>query len=123
MNKTMILAILVAYKAFNDKSLTVVTDEYVVNFAVIDTIDNDTVSLLSYANDDNYGRITININDIIGIQFTDKAAVVGMKWYSNVATWNDEDKSVAESTPPTTLLSYHYSYISSFKYYYLCFNS
>ena len=69
MNKTMILAILVAYKVFNDKSLTIVTDEYVVNFAVIDAIDNDTVNLLSYANDDNYGRITININDIVGIQF------------------------------------------------------
>ena len=69
MNKEMILAILVAYKAFNDKSLTVVIDEYVVNFAVIDTIDDDAVSLLSYANNDNYGRITINIDDIIGIQF------------------------------------------------------
>ena len=66
MNKTMILAILVAYKAFNDRSLTVVTDDYVVNFAVIDTINNDTVSLLSYANDDNYGRITIKIDDITG---------------------------------------------------------
>lgn len=79
MNKTMILAILVAYKAFNDKSLTVVTDEYVVNFAVIDAIDNDTVNLLSYANNDNYGRITININDIISIQFIDKRAIIGMK--------------------------------------------
>ena len=69
MDKTMILAILVAYKTFNDRSLTVVTDDYVVNFAVIDAIDNDTVSLLSYANDDNYGRITINIDDITGIQF------------------------------------------------------
>ena len=69
MDKTMILAILVAYKAFNDKSLIVVTDEYVVNFAVIDTIDDDNVSLLSYANDDNYGRITIKIDDITGIQF------------------------------------------------------
>ena len=69
MNKLMILAILIAYKAFNNKSLTVATDDYVVNFAVIDTIDNDTVSLLSYANNDNYGRITININDITGIQF------------------------------------------------------
>ena len=45
MNKLMILSILVAYKAFNDKSLTVVTDEYVVNFAVIVAIDNNTVSL------------------------------------------------------------------------------
>ena len=41
MNKEMILAILVAYKAFNDKSLTVVTDDYVINFAVIDTIDDN----------------------------------------------------------------------------------
>lgn len=69
----MILAILVAYKAFNDKSLSIVVNEgegeYVVNFAIIDSIDNDTVSLLSYANDDNYSRITININDITGIQF------------------------------------------------------
>ena len=65
----MILAILVAYKDFNDRSLTVVTDEYVVNFAVIDAIDNDTVSLLSYANNDNYGKITIKIDDITGIQF------------------------------------------------------
>lgn len=51
------------------KSLTVVTDEYVINFAVIDAINNDTVSLLSYDNDDNYGRITIDIDDITGIQF------------------------------------------------------
>lgn len=69
MDKVMILAILIAYKAFNDKSLTIRTNEYVVNFAVIDTINNDIVSLLSYANDDNYGRITINIDDITGIQF------------------------------------------------------
>ena len=69
MNKEMILAILVAYKAFNDKSLTIATDDYVVNFAVIDSIDDNIVSLLSYANDDNYGRITINIGDITGIQF------------------------------------------------------
>ena len=67
----MILAILVAYKAFNDKSLTIATDEVVVNNVVIDSIDNDndTISVLSYANDNNYGRITININDIVGIQF------------------------------------------------------
>ena len=69
MDKVMILAILVAYKAFNDKSLTIRTNEYVVNFAVIDTINNDTVSLLSYANNDNYGKITIKIDDITGIQF------------------------------------------------------
>ena len=66
----MILAILVAYNAFNDKSLVIVTDEYVINNVVIVSInDDDTVNVLSYANDDNYGRITININDITGIQF------------------------------------------------------
>ena len=73
MNKVMILAILVAYKAFNDKSLSIVVNEgegeYVANDAIIDTINNDTVSLLSYANNDNYGKITIKIDDITGIQF------------------------------------------------------
>lgn len=68
----MILAILVAYKAFNDKSLTVVVNEgegeYVANNVVIDTIDNDNISFLSYTNSGVYGK-TININDIVAIQF------------------------------------------------------
>lgn len=72
MDKVMILAILVAYKAFNDKSLTVVVNEgegeYVANNAIIDSIDGDNISLLSYTNSDVYGK-TININDIVGIQF------------------------------------------------------
>lgn len=85
MNKLMILAILIAYKAFNNKSLTIVVNEdnheYVVNDAVIDSIDSidgGTVSVFTSANGDVYYR-TINIDDIIGIQFTDKAAIVGMK--------------------------------------------
>lgn len=84
MNKLMILAILIAYKAFNNKSLTIVVNEdnheYVVNDAVIDSIDSidgGTVSVFTSANGDVYYR-TINIDDIIGIQFTDKA-IVGMK--------------------------------------------
>ena len=68
----MILAILVAYKAFNDKSLTVVVNEgegeYVANDAIIDSIDGDNISLLSYTNSGVYGK-TINANDIVGIQF------------------------------------------------------
>ena len=72
MNKTMILAILVAYKAFNDKSLTIVSyegeGEYVANNAIIDSIDGDNIGLLSYTNSGIYGK-TININDIVGIQF------------------------------------------------------
>ena len=48
---------------------TIIRDFISDRVVIIDTINNDTVSLLSYANDDNYGRITININDIVGIQF------------------------------------------------------
>lgn len=85
MNKLMILAIIIAYKAFNNKSLTIVVNEdnheYVVNDAIIDSIDSidgGTVSVFTSANGDAYCR-TINIDDIISIQFTDKAAIVGMK--------------------------------------------
>ena len=76
----MILAILIAYKAFNDKSLTVVTDEYVYSDAIVDSIDDMfvTVSSRCNASDDTY-TYTININSIVGIQFTDKRAIVGMK--------------------------------------------
>ena len=64
----MILAILVAYKAFNDKSLTVVTDEYVANNTIIDSIDGDNISVSSWTNSGVYCK-TVNINDIVGIQF------------------------------------------------------
>lgn len=72
MDKVMILAILVAYKAFNDKSLSIRVNEgegeYVANKAIIDNIDGDNVSVLSWTNSGVYGK-TININDIVGIQF------------------------------------------------------
>lgn len=68
----MILAILVAYKAFNDKSLSIVVNEgegeYVANNVIIDSIDDDNISVLSCTNSGVYGK-TININDIVGIQF------------------------------------------------------
>lgn len=85
MNKLMILAILVAYKAFNDQSLSIVVNEdnheYVVNDVVIDSIDSingDTISIFTSANGNVYCK-TIYIDNIISIQFTDKAALVGMK--------------------------------------------
>ena len=82
MNKVMILAILVAYKAFNDKSLSIVVNEgegeYVANNAIIDSIDGDNISISSWTNSGVYGK-TININDIIGIQFQDEATLVGIK--------------------------------------------
>ena len=72
MNKVMILAILVAYKAFNDKSLSIVVNEgegeYVANNAIIDSIDGDNISISSWTNSGVYGK-TINANDIVGIQF------------------------------------------------------
>ena len=72
MDKVMILAILVAYKAFNDKSLTIVVNEgegeYVVNKAIIDNIDGVDISILSWTNSGVYGK-TINVCDIIGVQF------------------------------------------------------
>ena len=72
MNKVMILAILVAYKAFNDKSLSIVVNEgegeYVANNAIIDSIDGDNISVSSWTNSGVYGK-TINVNDIVGIQF------------------------------------------------------
>ena len=72
MDKVMILAILVAYKAFNDKSLSIVVNEgegeYVANDVVIDSIDGDNISFLSWTYSGVYGK-TINVNDIVGIQF------------------------------------------------------
>lgn len=75
MNKTMILAILVAYKAFNDKSLSIRVNEgegeYVANKAIIDgidTIDCGTISVFTNNNGTIYCK-TINIDDITGIQF------------------------------------------------------
>ena len=72
MDKVMILAILVAYKAFNDKSLTIVVNEgegeYVANDAIIDSVDGDNISVSSWTNSGVYYK-TINVNDIVGIQF------------------------------------------------------
>ena len=68
----MILDILIAYNAFNDKSLTVVVNEgegeYVANDVIIDSIEDDNISVSSWTNSGVYGK-TININDIVGIQF------------------------------------------------------
>ena len=78
----MISAILVAYKDFNDKSLTIVVNEgageYVANRVVIDNIDGNNISVSSWTYSGVYGK-TININDIIGIQFQDKKTLVGIK--------------------------------------------
>lgn len=72
MNKTMIVAILIDYKIFNDKSLTMRINEgegeYVANDVVIDSIDENNISFSSWTCKGVYGK-TINIDDIVGIQF------------------------------------------------------
>ena len=72
MNKAMILAILIAYKAFNDKSLSIVVNEgegeYVANNVIVDNINKNNISFSSWTINGVYGK-TVNINDIVGIQF------------------------------------------------------
>jgi hypothetical protein len=72
MNKVMILAILVAYKAFNDKSLTIAVNEHncehVLDDVTIGNINSDNISVLAYNNGDICCK-TIDINNITGIQF------------------------------------------------------
>lgn len=72
MDKTMIVAILIDYKIFNDKSLTMRINEgegeYVANNVIIDSIDSDNISISSWTHSGVYGK-TINIDDIVGIQF------------------------------------------------------
>lgn len=66
----MILAILIAYKAFNDKSLTIATDEHVYSDAIVSSIDDMLVTISSQCDaDDNIYTYSININSIVGIQF------------------------------------------------------
>ena len=50
------------------KSLTIRTNEYVVDGANIDSIDGDNINVSAWSNIGIYSA-TININDITGIQF------------------------------------------------------
>lgn len=66
----MILAILVAYKAFNDKSLTIRTNEHVFSNAIVSSIEDMFVTVSSQCDsDEDTYTYSININDIVGIQF------------------------------------------------------
>lgn len=70
MNKVMILAILVAYKAYNDKSLTIATDKHVYSDAIVNNIDDIFVAVSAQCDSDDYiCTYIININSITGIQF------------------------------------------------------
>ena len=67
MNKFMILSVLVAYNAFNDASLTIVTDEDVYNNVVVDDI-YDTFVKITCDYDDSHSYL-IKLDSITGIQF------------------------------------------------------
>lgn len=70
MNKVMILAILAAYRAFNDKSLTIATDEHVFSNAIVNSIDDMFVTVSSKCDsDDDIYTYTIRIDSIVGVQF------------------------------------------------------
>lgn len=75
MKRSLVITILNAYAIFNDGSLTIVTDSKVFNDCRVNDID---LSLVYISNkDDKLYRI--ELDGIIGIQFMDMMAMVGMK--------------------------------------------
>lgn len=63
-----------AYQVVNDSSLTIVTNDDVYNNCYVLNLAIDHVCI-----DSNKGQISIELDDIVGIQFMDEKAVVGMK--------------------------------------------
>ena len=74
MNKMLIISILMVYQVVNDSSLSIVTDETVFNNCYVLNLAIDHVCI-----DSNKGQISIELDDIVGIQFIDMMAMVGMK--------------------------------------------
>lgn len=75
MNKILVISVLNAYSVINDGCLTIVTDNKVFNDCHVSDLDLNLV----YIRDKDNKLFRIEIDDIIGIQFMDKRAVVGMK--------------------------------------------
>lgn len=63
-----------AYQVVNNSSLTIVTDDCVYNNCYVLNLAIDHICI-----DSNKGQISIKLDDIVGIQFMDEKAVVGMK--------------------------------------------
>ena len=75
MNKILVISVLNAYAVINDGCLTIVTDYKVFNNCRVSDLDLNLVYVR-----DKYNKLSsIELDDIISIQFTDKAAIVGMK--------------------------------------------
>ena len=75
MNKILVISVLNAYTVINDGSLTIVTDNKTFNDCHISDLDLNLV----YIRDKDNNLARIELDKIISIQFTDKAALVGMK--------------------------------------------
>lgn len=75
MKRSLVITILNAYAIFNDSSLTIATDSKVFNGCRVSDIDLNLV-YIRYKDNKLY---RIEFDDIIGIQFMDMKAMVGMK--------------------------------------------
>lgn len=73
MNKILVISVLMAYQVVNDSSLTIVTDKNVFNDCYVLNLTIDHVCI-----DGNKGQISIELDDIIGIQFVNERTIVGM---------------------------------------------
>ena len=74
MNKMLVISVLMAYQVVNDSSLTIVTDKNVFNDCYVINLAIDHVCI-----DSNKGQISIELDDIVSIQFVDHMAIVGIK--------------------------------------------
>lgn len=75
MNKTLVIAVLTAYNIVNDGSLTIMTDNKTFNGCRVSDMDLNIV----YIRDKDDELYRIELDDIVGIQFMDEKAVVGIK--------------------------------------------
>ena len=75
MDKVLVIGLLNVYMAINDGCLSIVTYEHTYNDCRISELD----LRLVYIRDKDNKLSRIELDDIISIQFADKAALVGMK--------------------------------------------
>ena len=75
MNKVLVISIVNAYSVINDGCLSIVIYEHTYNDCHINELDLNLV----YIRDKDNNLARIELDKIIGIQFADKAAIVGMK--------------------------------------------
>ena len=75
MNKVLVISILNTYSVINDGCLSIVTYEHTYNDCHINELNLNLV----YIRDKDNNLARIELDKIIGIQFADKAALVGMK--------------------------------------------